>query len=76
MEREKINWGRLKSYECPKDCKNTLQVGSNGLHNCSMCGFKISDEKLKQIITRKPKKINSYEDNLSELNNLGLNNHE
>jgi len=49
-------WNRLEDFKCPKFyCRNsplnmyTDRVTDKTMHECTHCGFKISDEKLHEI---------------------------
>jgi hypothetical protein len=63
-------WSRLKSMKCP-DCGEILNIGKN-IYACADCDFKISKTKFNEIIGKLySSKKQDYNDNLSELNNLG-----
>ena len=47
-----MKWNNLKSYKCP-DCGAPLTQRGD-MHTCKECTFKIGEEKLKQIISKKP----------------------
>ena len=67
-----MNWKNLKNNKCP-ECTSLL-LGRNGCeYACLNCGFVISNEKFEKIVNDlyKPKKFQSDDDRLSELNNLG-----
>lgn len=68
-----MNWNRLKNYKCPK-CNSNLG-GNARFHKCSSskCDFMCSVQKFNKIVSdmHKPKQRRcSFEDNLSELNNM------
>lgn len=71
-----MKWINLKSYKCPK-CDTALVVDeAMDVHRCGhpRCTFKISDQKLKEIITDR-KKIRPIDmpTHDEEENMLGLN---
>lgn len=65
---EKLNWKRLEDYRCPKrgcgallkefkeetiDQSFTVRI----THKCPKCGYKIGDERLKDIVVLKRRKL-------------------
>lgn len=66
-----MNWKALNNGRCPK-CnfvlKDVLQYAV-----CHSCNFRVSHQRLKEIVENKPTKYvpKSYDDSLSELNNMG-----
>lgn len=73
---DNIDWLNLKEKKCPK-CSSVLQAKIlNQIFTCSNrnCGFSISNDKFKHLIVKivNPKTIN-FNDNASDLNNLGVN---
>lgn len=78
-----MNWNNLKTMECPK-CGDSL-VERNESFECEhlhgvregcatpLCDFSIGNKKFDEVVNSlyKPKKFQSGEDRLSELNNFG-----
>jgi len=68
-------WRNLLKYKCP-ECFSILErPGDIGPHRCTICNFKINDEKLTSIVASMQKgkqrhRTPSEEDNLSKINNL------
>lgn len=52
-----MNWNALKSYKCPKCGFDLCSNFSTEVNECSSgdCDFRISPEKLDQIVSRRPK---------------------
>ena len=72
-----MNWNNLKNGKCPK-CNAVVGFESvKQMYTCSNmaegCDFRIGKEKFEKIVNDlyKPKNRPSFNDNLSELNNLG-----
>lgn len=68
-------WRNLAKYQCPECFAQLERPGDIGLHRCTICNFKINDQKLNQIVTSLTQKkvLKQYTnevENLSKLNNL------
>lgn len=70
-----MNWLNLKNNKCPScSCFLTrAPFSSTASSYCNSCNFRISSEKFDKIVNGlyKKKRSPTYEENLSELNNLG-----
>lgn len=68
-----MKWDRLKNYRCAKCGGFLIEHNAKRTYNClKKCGFSISYEKFNKIVNDeyKPKKYKTFDDNLSDLNNL------
>lgn len=68
-----MNWNALKSYKCPKDNSPLKDIGEYHACSKSSCIFSIKKQKFDSIVADKyaPKKFQSEDERLGELNNLG-----
>lgn len=73
-----MKWNNLKSFLCPK-CESPLSKTEGILtfdYECSSkCGFSCSSTRFDEIVgdmyRQKPRRCGTFEENLSEINNLG-----
>lgn len=69
-----MNWSNLKNNKCPKCSSSLKDIGQYFACTKSGCIFSINKPKFEKIVNDlykpKPKRCN-FEDNLSQLNNLG-----
>ena len=54
-----LNWSQLNQYHCPiPGCDSPLKENKDGtMHLCTSCPFKISEEKISQMVVLRYRKL-------------------